>query len=52
MEKIEYLAEQLAKRVILNWEFQVPTTFQDKMKAEQLLEAVKGLNNVSCGKKG
>lgn len=33
-KKIEYLAQALAERVIMNWEFQLPTSFQDKVKAE------------------
>lgn len=45
--KIEYLAESIAKRIILNWEFQLPTSFQDKMKAEELLKAVKGLKDAT-----
>lgn len=48
METIEYLAEQLAKRIIMNWEFQLPTTFQDKVKAEQLLDAVKGQKHATA----
>lgn len=47
MEKIEYLARQLAERIIMNWEFQLPTSFQDKCKAEELLTAVKGLKHAS-----
>jgi len=40
MEKIVYLAEQLAKRIMMNWEFQLPTSFQDKSKAEELLDCL------------
>lgn len=47
MEKIEYLAKQLAERVLLNWECQTATTFQDKCKAEELLNAVKGLKHAT-----
>jgi len=38
--KIEYLAEQLVERVLMLWEFQTPVTFQDKVKAEELREAL------------
>lgn len=43
-EKLEILAKQLAERIIMNWEFQLPTSFQDKSKAEELLAVIqKGL---------
>lgn len=38
MTQTDTLAKQLAERIKLNWEFQLPTSFQDKVKAEQLLE--------------
>lgn len=40
IEEIEIEARELAERVKMLWEFQTPVTFQDKMKAEGLLERI------------
>lgn len=51
MDEAIILAKQLAERVVMNWEFQLPTSFQDKCKAEELLGQLKGTNYAGTSKK-